>query len=92
MKEKGNFVLAQGCLKSDVALGKSPRLLNLFHTLKFIAVQASCLPVAYTRLGRWRLHDSLVQRLGYKIKPVDRICLDRLSRENLDTLRERFIS
>lgn len=28
--EVGNFVLAQGCLKSDVALSKRPRLPNRF--------------------------------------------------------------
>lgn len=74
-KKRATLYSAQGCLKSDVALSKSPRLPNLFHKFSLFTVQASCSPsgIYTTRsVATTRLFGS---KARLQINPIDRFCL-----------------
>jgi hypothetical protein len=69
-EEEGNFVLVSGLPQIR---RRSQQKSEITKSLSHISVYLQCKPrvpqVAYTRLGQWRLHDSLVQRLGCKLNP-----------------------
>jgi len=69
-EEEGNFVLGTGSPQIRRRFQqKSEITKSLSQSLIYLQCRPRALQVAYTRLGQWQLHDSLVQSLGCKLNP-----------------------